>query len=167
MTTELLAVDVVAGHYDRAGAARAVAEVAKATAHVERCLYYPYHWYRVGGSTPSWLGQREIAWGCLVDARSGVARTADDFDIEQSVVPADDLLQPRKDSVTAERQAERYVSHALGRSLRTIADFDVELDHRGVVYKAFWILRCGEVRVLLDSTSGELHVLSQGSSTRK
>lgn len=161
MTTELLAVDVVAGHFDRAGAARAVADVGKADAYVERCLYYPYHWYRVDGSAPSWLGRRRITLGCLVDARSGVARTADDFDVEQSVVPADDLLQPSKDSVSAERQAQRYVSHALGKGLRTIASFDVELEHRGVVYKAFWVLRCGGTRVLLDSTSGELHVLNR------
>lgn len=165
MTTELQSVDVVAGHFDRVAAARAVGRVAQAEAHVERCVYYPYHWYRVAGSAPSWLGRRKVALGCLVDARSGVARTADEFDVEKSVVPVGDLMQPNKDSVTAEREAQRYVSHALGRNLRTIANFDIELDHCGVVYKAFWILRCGETRVLLDSASGELQVLSQGLPT--
>ena len=75
-------------------------------------------------------------------------------------MPVDDLLEPRRDSQDAERLAARYVTHALGKGLRTISAFDIELDHRGVVYKAFWLLRCDGSAVLLDSATGELHLLT-------
>jgi len=161
MTTEFLSVAVIRGQFDEGAAQRAVAAIAGADAEVERRVYYPYHWYRVAGSAPSWFGRQPVSLGCLVDARSGMASTADEFEVLESTVPAADLLTPSKDSQDAERQAQRYVSHALGKGLRTISSFDLELDHCGVVYKAFWLLRCAGAGVLLDSTSGELHVLNQ------
>ena len=155
-------VPVIREDFDAGAATRAVAETAGASdVRVERTIYYPYHWYRVAGSAPTWVGRRPFTVTCLVDARSGAASTADRFTVEPATVSAGALLLPRTEAIDATRQAERYLSHALGRRLRAIASFGLTLDHRGLVYKAYRILRCDGTGVLLDGVTGELHPLRQ------
>ena len=158
--TELTPVTVIRERLGDADAMRAVADVVgSAKVAIERRLYYPFHWYRVSGSAPALFARRPLTLECLVDARIGQASTADPFAVVRDTVPAGALLPPERDSQDAEREARRYASHALGRGLRTIASFELELEHRGVVHKAFWLMRCDGHGVLLDTTNGELQLL--------
>ena len=40
-----------------------------------------------------------------------------------------------------------------------IAPFDVSLEATGVIYRSFWIVRIGDVRIMLDSVTGSTHPL--------
>ena len=138
-----------------------VASVAGVTAAaVDRQIYYPYHWYRAAGSAPGLFGRRRVSLSCLVDACNGIVSTADSFALDDVTVSGALLVAARHEACDAAVAAQRYVTHALGRGLRTIANFNVDLDHRGVVHKPFWVLRCGESRVLLDGVTGRLHPLA-------
>ena len=138
-----------------------VASVAGVTdVAVDRQIYYPYHWYRAAGSAPGLFGRRPVSLSCLVDACNGVVSTADSFTLDEVTVSGAVLVSARQDAGEAGLAARRYVTHALGRGLRTVANFNVDLDHRGVVYKSFWALRCGDSRVLLDGVTGRLHPLA-------
>lgn len=127
---------------------------------IDRRVYYPYHWYRAAGSAPGLFGRRPISLSCLVDACNGVAGTADSFAVDKTTVSAAALIAARQEPDDVSLAARRYVTHALGRGLRTVADFSVDLDHRGIVHKSFWVLCCGECRVLVDGVTGQLHPLA-------
>ena len=141
-----------------AGEARStVASVAGVTeVVVDRRIYYPYHWYRAAGSAPGFFGRRPVSLSCLVDACSGTVSTADPFALDEVTVCDAVLVAARREACDTALAAHRYVTHALGRGLRTMANFNVDLDHRGVVHKPFWVLRCGESRVLVDGVTGRL-----------
>ena len=121
---------------------------------VDGKVFYPYHWYRASGSAPGLFGRQPIDLNCLVDACNGMAGTADRFDLETRAVERASLLQARQRSCDTGAAARRYVTHALGRSLRTIANFRIDLDHRGIVYKPFWVFGCGDRRMLVDGVNG-------------
>ena len=96
---------------------------------------------------------------CLVDAVNGLGATADSFELKKESVPGDSLLAAEIEPADANAIAHRTVTHRLGRKLRTIASFDVELQPRGLVHKRFWIVRTKAARVMVDSTNGGLHPL--------
>ncbi len=127
---------------------------------VDRQIYYPYHWYRAAGSAPGIFGRRPVSLSCLVDACNGIVSTADPFALDQATVSGAVLIAARQEARDAALAARRYVTYALGRGLRTVANFNVDLDHCGVVHKPFWVLRGGESRVLLDGVTGRLHPLA-------
>lgn len=123
------------------------------------CIHYPYYWYRAHGSAPGLFGRRSLALDCLVDARSGIASTADPFAIERRR-PVDAVqLAPRHSADDAICTARRCLAHSLGRRLRTIADFQLNLDVRGLVYKTYWVVDCAGEDLLVDSGTGAFHPL--------
>ena len=96
---------------------------------------------------------------CLVDAVNGLGATADAFELKSESVPAKALLDIDVDADTAADTAHKTVTHRLGKKLRTISTFDVNLKARGIVNKRFWIVRTSDARIMVDSTSGGLHPL--------
>ena len=123
-----------------------------------RCVRYPYHWFDASGSAPGIFGRRPLALSCLVDARTGLANTADRFVVEQRN-PGSTVLTVSVDEDPAQVAARRYLAHSLRRQLRTIADFRVSLDYRGLVYKTFWLVDGAGDGILVDSGSGAFHAL--------
>lgn len=128
-------------------------------ASVEREIAYPYFCFDADCSLPTLAGRRPLRMVCLVDAVNGLGATADGFELEKRSLQSADLMASEIDDDEAAAIAERTVSHRLGRRLRTIASFDVSLSSRGLVYKRFWIVRSGDARVMVDSTTGGLHPL--------
>jgi hypothetical protein len=59
----------------------------------------------------------------------------------------------------AHRAAYRILMHQMSRRCKMIASFDICLAKRGIVYKAFWILRSRNVRFMVDSVTGGMHPL--------
>ena len=145
---------------DAAEARQALTRIAGADDfELQQTVYYPYHWYRASGSAPRLLGRRALVVDCLVDACTGVASTADRFAPEPAAVPADAVIEAKRPARGTEPAARRYVTHALGRGARALADFGVRLEHAGVVHKALWIFAASGLRVLVDSTTGGIHPL--------
>jgi len=125
----------------------------------ESDVIYPYYCFDAECSIPTLAGRKKLSMICLVDAVNGLGATADVFELKSESVSAKALLDVDVNAETAEDIAHKTVTHRLGRKLRTITTFDVNLKARGIVNKRFWIVRTSEVRVMVDSTSGGLHPL--------
>jgi hypothetical protein len=130
-------------------------------ARIEREVIYPYHCFDAQCRAPLATGRKGIGTRCLVDAVNGLAATADEFELHQVVLPSSTIMTATIDDEHARRMAERRVTHALGRAFRAIADFRVELHHRGLVHKRFWVISSGEARLLVDSTTAGWTPLKQ------
>ena len=131
----------------------------------ERTIEYPYFSFRASGFAPSLFGRRALSVDCLVDARTGDASTADGYRTQPVDVAADTLMALAGCPRVALREARRYAAHALGRGLRTLANFDLRIENTGVIYKSFWVFRRNATRVLVDSTTGSLHPLADDPDT--
>ena len=125
----------------------------EADAAVEKEVIYPYYCFDANCSAPAAAGRKAVSVFCLVDAVNGLGATADSFELGQETVKASKLMETRIDDDHALRIARRTVTHRLGKSFRTIADFDVTLKPRGLVHKRFWVVRTSEARLLVDSTT--------------
>ena len=128
-------------------------------ATVETEMIYPYYCFDANCTVPTMVGRKNIPMLCLVDAVNGLGATADSFELKKETVPADQLLDTEIDGDDAAATAIRTVTHRLGRKLRTITSFDVDVQPRGIVHKRFWIVRTSDARVMVDSTNGGLHPL--------
>lgn len=128
-------------------------------ARVERDVVYPYYCFDAACSIPTLAGRKPLSMICLVDAVNGLGATADGFELKKERVPAGRVISTSLDGDQAGDIALRTVTHALGRKLRTIAEFDVDLKPRGLVHKRFWIVQTGESRLLVDSTTANWHPL--------
>ena len=126
---------------------------------IERRVYYPYFRYVVRGALRWLFGKRAIRVDCLIDARTGRAATADEFDIES--VPADsaERLPARHSAGESRKSAERYTRHSLGRACRVLASFHLRADQGELVHRPYWIVRAAGHRLLVDGVTGELHPL--------
>lgn len=131
-----------------------------ATAHIERKMYYPYYRFTANCVVPTLFGKKALTVNCLVDGVSGLGATAGAYVSETETVRADALLQFDVSVQEAERAARRTVAHQLGRKLRMIASFQVEIEPQSIVYKGFWIIRTQDTLVMVDSSSGCIHPLS-------
>ena len=131
----------------------------------ERTIAYPYFSFRVSGFAPSLFGRRALSIDCLVDARTGEASTTDNYRTQSVNVAPDTLMAFAGCPRDALREARRYAAHALGRGLRTLADFDLRIENTGVIYKSFWVFRRNATRVLVDSTTGSMHLLADDPDT--
>lgn len=123
------------------------------------CIHYPYYWYQAHGSAPGLFGRRSLALDCLVDARSGIASTTDRFTTEQRRLADSVQMACRHSADDARDAAQRCLAYSLGRRLRTIADFQLNLDDRGLVYKTYWVVDCAGEDLLVDSGNGAFHPL--------
>jgi hypothetical protein len=130
-------------------------------ASIERKIYYPYFWFTANCSTRTLFGKRTFSANCLVDGRNGLGATTDPFEVEESAVAGRAILATRTTPEMAEKSARRYLSHNLGRGLKMIGNFNIDLESRGPVYKSFWLVQCEGTLVMVDSTTGCLHSLGE------
>jgi hypothetical protein len=126
-------------------------------------VYYPYYSFTATCLVPNFFGKTKVKTRCLVDASHGAASTADRFETQPLEVEGADIVRIGITADKARRQAVRYVSHALGRESRSIADFDVQLTGPEMVFKKFWLVRCGAHRFIVDSVTGRLHGISRAA----
>jgi hypothetical protein len=159
-------IDVMRASLDRGSARSLVSGLTGDDAEIERRVFYPYFRFGVSGLLRWLFGRRRLRTNCLVDARTGRASTSDRLVLELLTVTDDERLRPVQAHDAAARQAHRYATHALGRSLRVLGDLDIELDEGGLVHRPFWIVRSGRVRVLVDAVSGELHPLRAAGASQ-
>jgi len=128
-------------------------------ARVLRDIIYPYYCFDAACSIPTLAGRKPLSMICLVDAVNGLGATADSFELKKERVSAETVMATTIDVADAADIATRTVTHRLGRKLRTITDFDVDVTSRGLVHKRFWIVQTGEARLLVDSTTAGWHPL--------
>lgn len=122
-------------------------------------MVYPYYCFDASCSVPTLVGRKDISLICLVDAVNGLGATADSFEFKKETVPSEQLLPTEICSDAAAEIAQRTVTHRMGRKLRMITSFDVAIVPRGVVHKRFWIVQATDARIMVDSTTGNLHPL--------
>lgn len=151
---------VIASELDGTSATKRIEALDAGRAAVEAELLYPYYCFDVRGRLRSLFGDRPAEFRCLVDARTGHAATADRFATERRSVDASVCLVPTQSSELATRQARRYAAHAMGRASKTAANFDLRIEANGIVYRPFFIVVCGDTRLLVDGVTGDLHPLS-------
>lgn len=122
-------------------------------------VIYPYYCFDANCSVPTLAGRKEISLICLVDAVNGLGATADNFELKTETLAASKLLSIELDMQAASEIAQRTVTHRMGKKLRMIASFEVSLVPRGMVHKRFWIVQSSDARVMVDSTTGNMHPL--------
>jgi len=130
-------------------------------ARLDRKIYYPYFWFSAECSAPTLFGNKPVSASCLIDGCSGIGATSDQFIVGESSVAAAAVLNRKTSENEAKRAAHGFLTHNLGRRLRTIGHFNVELEPLGLVHKAFWLVRCGGTVVMVDSLTGCLHTLGE------
>lgn len=162
--TEQVDIEVVAAQIDITAASQLVASVdPHAHVSINRPIYYPYYYFAASCRVKSLFVNREIPANCLVDGSRGIAATADGFEPSKESVSAEAMLETLVSPDDAKRQARRYLGHALGKKTRSIANFEIDLENRGVVYKKFWLAECGDHAFIVDSVTGHLHALSRAA----
>ena len=150
----------------RENAERIVASASGGAACVERTLYYPYLWYGLRYSLVTLFGRPRFEVECLVDARKGLVSTTDAFETHELRPPPNDVLEVCVEPETGWRAARRTLSHELRRKHRGTTPLQLELGASRLLYKKFWVVRCGSdgTRVLLDSTSGQFITLTDAAA---
>jgi hypothetical protein len=128
-------------------------------ASFERRVFYPYHRFVADCIVPTMFGKESLSINCLVDGINALGATSDAFDVEQILVDEIEIMRMSVVNDEAHRAAYRILMHQLSRRLKMIASFDICLAKRGIVYKAFWILRSRNVRFMIDSVTGGMHPL--------
>lgn len=160
MLTEHLELEVIAQTIDDEAALMHVnAVLGEKTASIDRLVYYPYYHFTANGDVPTLFGRRKISLNCLVDGVTGLGATADSFTLLHTRVRADTLLLAEVSATDAERVARSTITHQMGRKLRMIASFQIDLAARDIVYKVFWIVRAQEMLIMVDGCTGKLHPL--------
>lgn len=154
-------------------AARIVSRAAgrNGRAEAERRLFYPYYCSVVRHTTRSLLGSTALGLSCLVDARTGVASTADAFATSRLDAPDADVLEPLLDAGRSRALAERYAGYVLRRRRSSLSFRQPALETTKLllVHKPFWIVRCSRedatFPVLVDGVTGRFHVLRQSRAS--
>lgn len=132
-----------------------VQDIAAGSAVVfERGVLYPYFAFQARCTVSTLIGQKELSFDSVVDAINGHGATADQIVSETINVTDEMRLQAEISEDDAKRIARRTVTHRLGKKLRMIAPFDVQLDSAETIYKRFWVFRVGASRVMVDSVTG-------------
>ncbi len=126
---------------------------------VESSVLYPYIGFTARCSVPTIIGKTAMTVDCLVDGINDLGATAESFSTELTVACDEVRLQSKITASDARQTAQRTVTHRLGKQLKMIAPFDVQLEATGVVYKRFWIIRIGDGRIMADSVTGNMHPL--------
>lgn len=153
-------VEVIRGSIAAAGARRLVAAATRdRCADVEGEICYPYHSFSADCLVPTLAGKKMLSLACLVDAINGLGATAGPFSVAAEPVATQDILVQEVGGETAAGIAQRTIVDHLGRKLRSIAHFDVNLTSRGLIYKRFFIVRCATAKMMVDSTTGLMHPL--------
>jgi len=159
--TGVLGIDAMRASLTADDAVAAVARLIEdPDCRAERQLFYPYYHFAVTGRLRWLFGVRHMHIDCLVDARTGRAASADSLMLDHLQIDSRDRVSALKDGVEAESSARRYASHALGRSLRVLGNFNLALSRAALVHRPFWVVGAGAVSVLVDAVTGELHPLA-------
>lgn len=151
--------EVICGEIDASAALRNVEGIGGHIPVVEQSVLYPYRRYTVRCDVPTMIGNKSMTLNCLVDGINGHAATTDDFATDKHNSLRERRLQTFIPDDDAKRAARRTVTHRLGKKLRMIAPFNVQLESAGTVYRRFWIIRIGEQRIMTDSVTGNMHLL--------
>jgi len=125
----------------------------------ERRVFYPYHRFVADCRVPTLYGRKSLSVTCLVDGINALGATSDPFEVEELLIDAQEVMTMTVVNDEAHRAAYSLLMHQMSRKLKTIASFDICLAKRGIVYKAFWILRSRNVRFMVDSVTGGMHPL--------
>ena len=156
---ELMLIQVSTGGAD---AVRIVDSIAGTeSAWVESKVLYPYFWYSADCAAQTLFGKKPFSATCLVDGCSGLGATADPFVIVKSCPSTEEVLNVRTDVVQARKSAHRHLTHNLSRRLKILGNFDVTLTSHGLVYKTFWLVRCEDTLVMVDSMTAAMHTLGE------
>ncbi len=134
------------------------------TSRARRRIYYPYFWFHLRYATRTLLGKSSVRLSCLVDTRTGLASTADPFDVERLDPNAGALMEPRLAEDDALRIAHRHGAYVVRNGRKALSVPEVTVLERCQVYKPFWIVdgtkrRASTFRVLVDGLTGRFHVL--------
>lgn len=151
---------LIRGEIDSSAALRIVAGMTAHIPVVERSVLYPYSRFTARCDVPTMIGRKSMTVNCLVDGINGHAATADDFATDTIDSLNETCLQAAISDEDAKRAARRTVTHRLGKQLRVIAPFNVQLESAGTVYRRFWIVRIGDQRIMTDSVTGGMHPLN-------
>lgn len=128
-------------------------------ASYQRRVYYPYHRFVADCMVPTLYGKEALSMNCLVDGVNALGATADPFTVSRTEVPAEELMIMTVTNDAAHRAAYSLLMHQMSKRLRMIASFEICLAKRGIVYKAFWILKSRNVLFMVDSVTGGMHPL--------
>ena len=159
--TEERIINVIRGQVDSTTALRHVEGMTGNVSVIfEGSVLYPYIGYTARCNVPTMIGMKKVSVTCLVDGVNGLGATADSFRTEEALTHDEVRLQSKITADDAQRTARRTVTHRLGKKLKMIAPFDVQLETAGIVYKRFWIIRIGDGRIMADSVTGNMHPLS-------
>ncbi len=151
---------VIREQVDSTTALRNVEVMTDVPAVIEESVLYPYIGFTACCTVPTMIGKKKVSVTCLVDGVNGLGATADSFRTEEALAHDDVRLQSKITADDAQRTARRTVTHRLGKKLKMIAPFDVQLETTGIVYKRFWVIRIGDGRIMADSVTGNMHPLS-------
>ena len=128
-------------------------------ARFERRVFYPYHSFSADCRVPTMAGDKALRIDCLVDGINALGATSDPFTCDVMTVDAEEVMSMTVVNDEAHRAAYRILMHQMSRRLKMIASFDICLAKKGIVYKAFWILRSRNVLFMVDSVTGGMHPL--------
>ena len=107
MTNNVVA---IAGRLTPAQAESAVTSASgEWTSRARRRLYYPYFWFQLRYTVRTLLETSSVRMSCLVDTRTGLASTADPFELERVDGDAGEVMEPRlaEDEAAPHRPAVR------------------------------------------------------------
>ena len=162
MTNNVVA---IAGRLTPAQAESAVTSASgEWTSRARRRLYYPYFWFQLRYTVRTLLETSSVRMSCLVDTRTGLASTADPFELERVDGDAGEVMEPRLAEDEALRIARRYVAYVVRNRRKALIVPEVKVLERSLVHKPFWIVdgttrHESSFRVLVDGVTGGFHVL--------
>ena len=126
--------------------------------------YYPYFLFQANYKVPILLLQRQLSVNCMIDALNGQAATTDNFHVFETEVAHEDVLANSIDKKQAKKYGKRYIINHLGRSLKCIANFDVSVCFKNIVYKSFWVFEGDECSLVIDSVTGSCKAINISNS---
>ena len=126
--------------------------------------YYPYFLFQADYKVPILFLQKQLSVNCMIDALNGQAATTDNFQVFETEVAHDDVLANCINKKQAKKYGERYIMNHLGRSLKCIANFDVSMCFKNIVYKSFWVFEGDGCSLMIDSVTGSCKVINISKS---
>ena len=126
--------------------------------------YYPYYLFQANYQVPILFLQKQLSVNCMIDALNGQAATTDGFQVFETEVTHEDVLANCINKKQAKKYGKRYIINHLGRSLKCIANFDVSICFKNIVYKSFWVFEGDECSLVIDSVTGSCKAINISNS---
>ena len=128
--------------------------------------YYPYYLFQANYQVPILFLQKQLSVNCMIDALNGQAATTDSFQVFETEVTHEDVLANCINKKQAKKYGKRYIINHLGRSLKCIANFDVNMCFKNIVYKSFWVFEGNGCSLMIDSVTGSCKVINISNSVQ-